>query len=135
MLTGDDIKRARQMAGLSQGELANLVGVSMRSIGNYERGETVPRAALPKLQEVLGPYLGGHGPSLATATDAELLGEIAKRFARVKEDGRGDTAPTKEAGQAGASVTELKAPTREELEDGRAAAHKSRRVDRPERQS
>lgn len=95
MLTGDDIKRARQLAGLSQAELGKLVGVSMRSIGNYERGETIPRTALPKLQEVLGPHLGGHGPSLEAASDAELLGEIAKRFARVKEAGRGDAAPTK----------------------------------------
>lgn len=95
MLTGDDIKRARQMAGLSQGELAKLVGVSMRSIGNYERGETVPRGALPKLQEVLGPHLGGHGPTLETASDAELLGEIAKRFARTRTS---HGAATKQAG-------------------------------------
>lgn len=95
MLTGDDIKRARQMAGLSQGDLGKLVGVSMRSIGNYERGETVPRSALPKLQEVLGSYLGGHGPSLESASDAELLGEIAKRFARPEGSRHEHSAPTK----------------------------------------
>jgi len=83
MLTGTDIRQARQAAGMSQAALARAVGVSMRSIGNYERGDTVPRNKLPVIERVLSSYLGTtEGPALADASDAELLAEIARRFER-----------------------------------------------------
>lgn len=84
MLTGTDIRQARQIAGMSQADLARAVGVSMRSIGNYERGETVPRNKLPIIERVLNEYIdtNSDGPSLTSASDGELLAEIARRFER-----------------------------------------------------
>lgn len=101
MLTGNQIKNARQRAGWSQEELAAKVGVSMRSIGNYERGASIPRNRMPVLEEVLAPHIGsGQGPSLVGASDAQLLAEIARRFDRGserQEQRDDDTAPTSRA--------------------------------------
>lgn len=98
MLNGDEIRQARSRAGWSQADLAKAVGVSMRSIGNYERGETVPRNKAERLSQVLSQYLGGSGPSLAGASDGQLLAEIAKRFERtsgkeVGADGKEEASP------------------------------------------
>lgn len=111
MLTGDTIRQARQRAGWSQEELAAKVGVSMRSIGNYERGDTIPRNRMPVLEEVLAPYTGGSGPSLGGASDAQLLAEIARRFDRGtdrQENDRGNTAATSRAPGSGADVHDLR---------------------------
>jgi len=39
----DRIQRARRYAGLEQGQLAELAGVSRKSVSNWEIGKTVPR--------------------------------------------------------------------------------------------
>lgn len=52
--TGDDIRSARERAHLTQQELGEAVGVSLRTIGNWERGESVPRSRMAALIEVLG---------------------------------------------------------------------------------
>jgi len=39
---GDRIRHARLSANLTRRQLADLAGVSVRSIGNYEREDTVP---------------------------------------------------------------------------------------------
>lgn len=41
---GDRLRRAREYAGLSRAELAELAGISRRSVLNYETGMTTPRA-------------------------------------------------------------------------------------------
>ena len=41
----DRIARARRFAGLEQSELAELAGVSRKSISNWEIGKTAPRRA------------------------------------------------------------------------------------------
>lgn len=105
MLSGEQIRQARQRAGLSQAQLASIVGVSQRSIGNYERGETISRSHMPRIEEALSAYLGtGDGPSLASASDAALLAEIARRFERGC-DGDGNTAATNHAGGSPAKGT------------------------------
>jgi len=94
MLSGEQIRQARQRAGMSQAELASVVGVSPRSIGNYERGETVSRNHMPRIEEALSAFLGaGDGSSLITASDAALLAEIARRFERGGGDGARSAAP------------------------------------------
>lgn len=85
MLTGEQIRTARKKAGMSQGELAKAVGVSLRAVGSWEREENSPNLAEVRLREVLGPHLaagGSQGPGLEDASDAQLLAEIARRFAR-----------------------------------------------------
>ncbi len=102
MINGDVIRKARQRAGLSQKELAEKVGVHMRSVGNWERGETVPRNREAKIRDVLAEWLPDeatpraevrslkyYGPDtgLRGVSDVELLAEIARRFsARVVTD-------------------------------------------------
>lgn len=51
----DKLKVARKKAGLSQAELAERIGVSVRSFTEYECGRSVPRQKnLEKLADVLG---------------------------------------------------------------------------------
>jgi transcriptional regulator with XRE-family HTH domain len=39
---------------MTQGQLSAAVGVNLRTVGSWERGENVPRNRLAKLEEVLG---------------------------------------------------------------------------------
>jgi DNA-binding XRE family transcriptional regulator len=52
-IAGDEIRDARERAHLTQQELGRLVGVSLRTIGNWERGESVPKSRMGALVEVL----------------------------------------------------------------------------------
>lgn len=55
MLFGDKIKELRTIAGMSQQELANDVGLSLRSIQNYESNKRYPKdvSILNRLCKVL----------------------------------------------------------------------------------
>ena len=44
MTFSDKIKRSREVAGLTQNELAQEVGVSQRTIASYESGGEIGRA-------------------------------------------------------------------------------------------
>jgi len=85
-IDGQQIKTARNRAGLTQQALADALGVTLRTIGNWERGATVPRDKAPAIRDVLGEYLTASSqdgePALSQATDAEILAEVAKRFSR-----------------------------------------------------
>ncbi|ROR81103.1 Helix-turn-helix domain-containing protein [Plantibacter flavus] len=52
MITGEQLRLARKAAQLSQGALAEIVGVSLRTIGNWERTEVVPPKHWPDLRAV-----------------------------------------------------------------------------------
>jgi DNA-binding XRE family transcriptional regulator len=55
------IRAGRERKMMTQRQLAQRVGVSLRTIGNWERGETVPVARWAMLADVLGikdPRLG-----------------------------------------------------------------------------
>lgn len=89
MIKGSDIRDARNRAGMSQEALAEAVGVTLRTIGNWERSATAPREKLPVLREILGDYLEqgeSRSPGLRIASDEELLKEIARRFARSSQE-------------------------------------------------
>lgn len=102
MLTPKQIKDARHRAGLTQEALGAMVGVSHRTIGNWERGGTSPQAHEHKLRSALGEHLeesdGAPAPSLRGASDVELLAEIARRFSRTAHEDR-------RAGDEGADST------------------------------
>ncbi|MBR1710842.1 MAG: helix-turn-helix domain-containing protein [Clostridia bacterium] len=54
-LFSEKLKKARKEAGLSQADLADLIGVSPRSVTDYERGCAVPRyKKIQKIAETLG---------------------------------------------------------------------------------
>lgn len=81
MTTGRDIREARQRAGLTQGQLAERIGVSMRTVGNWERGETPPTRYAARIEQVLdGLVQSADAPSIGDYSDAALLAEIARRF-------------------------------------------------------
>lgn len=81
MTTGDDIRTARQKAGLTQAELAQRIGVSMRTVGNWERGDTPPNRYAARINAVLdGLINSAERPSIEDYSDAALLAEIARRF-------------------------------------------------------
>ena len=52
------IRRARERRHWTQQQLAAKVGVSTRSIGNWELGHRIPRNRIGALEEVLGIKLG-----------------------------------------------------------------------------
>lgn len=85
MRTGAQIRAARERAGLTQQELGARVGVTLRTVGNWERGATVPRNRMAVLEDVLGDHFEGERQAplrLEDVPDADLLAEVARRFAR-----------------------------------------------------
>lgn len=106
----------------------------MRSVGNWERGEGVPRARERRVREALGPFLAGvAGVSvetrrdLSTVSDAQLLAEIARRFDRGREGVGNDerSASTNQAGQSG-TITDLIGRQAGVAEQTRRAARRGR---------
>lgn len=53
-ITAADIKAARERNQMTQQDLAEAVGVSLRTVGAWERGENVPRNRMGAIREVLG---------------------------------------------------------------------------------
>lgn len=80
-MTGTDLgirlRRAREAKGFSREELADRMprrpdgrrSAGVRSIGRWERGETVPRSALGALEIVLAPYFTANGVPPPPPTD------------------------------------------------------------------
>lgn len=48
-----DIRKLRENKGISQGKLAEMIGVSLRTIQNYEKGGVVPQSKYAILRNVL----------------------------------------------------------------------------------
>ena len=100
MISGGEIRSARERAHLTQQQLGALVGVTFRTVGNWERGETIPRNREAAIRSALVDYFDDAAPvTLRVAADAELLAEIARRFGR----------PTSATVGATAKVTDVKA--------------------------
>lgn len=53
MLTAEKIKKTRLKIGLSQQQLADLMGISKITISRWERGESIPRKPYAILLELL----------------------------------------------------------------------------------
>lgn len=85
MITGEQLRRARERRGWTQEQLAEAVGVTFRSIGNWERGE-VPASREARLRDVLGDDLTPGLNPLAQASDLALISELARRL-----EGRAET--------------------------------------------
>lgn len=123
MANGNEIRDARERAGLTQEALAALLGVSMRTVGNWERGQTVPLNRLAKIREVLTGHWKDDEPAdpvgLSNASDVELLAEIARRFARNSEKaGESGATSTSPMNQVGDDADEVTQANRGRLEHG-----------------
>lgn len=97
MVTGQDIRRARERRRLSQEQLAALLEVSSKSVGRWERGETIPKSALGAIEQVLGLGEQTDEPGLSEASDAELLAEIAMRLEKSRPKARRSPPNAKDA--------------------------------------
>mgnify|MGYP002351276966 CR=1 FL=1 len=106
MITGEQLRDARSRAGLTQEQLANQVGTTLRSIGNWERGSGVPKGREAAIRDLLGDLLMGPSSNpLAEASDVALLAELGRRLARTEQigatDGRAAAEEATEPGEEG----------------------------------
>jgi DNA-binding transcriptional regulator YiaG len=53
-ISAEEIKAGRERRHMTQQQLADEVGVSLRTVGSWERGESVPRNRLSAVAEALG---------------------------------------------------------------------------------
>jgi DNA-binding transcriptional regulator YiaG len=75
-ISAEDIKSGRERQHMTQQELADELGVSLRTVGSWERGESVPRNRAAALAEVLGM----EGVSeFGTKALLRRLGQLAKQ--------------------------------------------------------
>lgn len=71
MTLAEQIRARRKTLGLTQAQLAELVGTSQGKIGDYERGEVEPTiTTLKALAKVLGPFTIGENVEPETIEDA-----------------------------------------------------------------
>lgn len=104
MLTGDELRAAREAAHMTQQQVADRVDKTLRSVGNWERAAAVPRSAEARIRAAFPEWFGQPAAPLSSVSDAQLLAEIARRFDRGRaEDGEGSgqqPAPRTQAGDA-----------------------------------
>ena len=63
MNPGEYIKTVRKAAGMTQKELAELVGMSYQQIGQYETGRRTPKiSTLQKIMNAIADYTGDERP-------------------------------------------------------------------------
>lgn len=98
-ISAEDIKAGRERKMMTQRELADEVGVSLRTINSWERGETVPRNRTAVIAEVLG--LDG-AREFGEEALLRRLGQLAKR--RREELGIGRVPLAKEVGMGSDST-------------------------------
>lgn len=80
-MDGDEIRRLREARGLTQQQLAQTIGVGMRTVGNWERGETIPRNRLGMLRDFFGLDAAASDDPIRTASEVTLLAELMRRAA------------------------------------------------------
>jgi transcriptional regulator with XRE-family HTH domain len=82
---GQRIRSAREAADLSREELAEMVGVSVKTIGNWERDAVAPKSKLGAVERALGVQLreGNDRQAiyLEDASDAQVIADLASRLA------------------------------------------------------
>lgn len=89
IITGVSLRHARERAGLTQQEVADAAGVSLRTVSNWERSGNVPR----KYWEALVATLPGSGipitesghQQLGSGTDADALAAASRKLAAVRD--------------------------------------------------
>lgn len=77
-ISADDIRDGRERKGMTQAQLADAVGVSMRTVGSWERGQSVPRNRAALLADVLELNVD-KGPEFGKAAIQRRIGQLAKQ--------------------------------------------------------
>jgi len=82
MMTGDDLRLQRGRLHLTQRELADRVGVGLRTVTTWEAlgAQPLPGTAQGRLEAVFGATDGTGSRSLAEVSDLDLIAELARRL-------------------------------------------------------
>jgi hypothetical protein len=82
-MTGDELRRQRGRLSLTQRELANRVGVGLRTVTSWESlgSRPLPGTAEGRLTAIFGPADVGPPRGLSEVSDLELIAELARRLA------------------------------------------------------
>lgn len=112
-ISSEDIKAGRERRHMTQKQLADEVGVSLRTVGSWERGESVPRNRLSAVAEALGIEMEGQRDFGRDAL-VRRLGALAKQ--RREELGLGRVAFARSIGLGSDK-------TLQDFEFGRRLAH------------
>lgn len=115
------IKRARERLRWSQRQLADAIGVSVKTIDNYENNRTVPRSSIGALEDVLGIDLSSEEQPAADPLadllpprdeweqqvfdNRDLPDEIKRRFIEDWRRARSDAQARRQPRQNGAPAT------------------------------
>lgn len=79
-MNGDEIRRAREAHGWTQQQLAQALGVGQRTVGNWERGATVPKNRAGMLEDILGNgTAAAQDDPIRNAPSIALLSELLRR--------------------------------------------------------
>ncbi len=78
-INGSRIKAARERKRLTQQEFADELGVSMRTVGSWERGESVPRNRYGAIIDLLGLDESTDDREYGRKAMARRLGQLAKQ--------------------------------------------------------
>ena len=95
-ITAEQIKAGRERLRMTQQQLADEVGVSLRTVSSWERGESIPRNRTAAVIEVLGLVDEESVPEFGQAALRARIGQLAKQ--RREELGIGRVAFAKEIG-------------------------------------
>lgn len=71
MITGQTLRAARQNARMTQQELADGLGIALRTVGNWERGGAVPRKHWKQIVELLPQADRSEAPRRSTPAEPE----------------------------------------------------------------
>lgn len=79
-MNGDQIRAEREARKWTQQQLAEKLGVGQRTVGNWERGETVPQNRMGALHQLFGIKGQDALPNpLQGVSDFALLSELMRR--------------------------------------------------------
>jgi DNA-binding transcriptional regulator YiaG len=112
-ISAEEIKNGRERIGMTQKQLADAVGVSLRTVGSWERGESVPRNRAAMVAEILDLQIEGQRDFGRDAL-VRRLGALAKQ--RREELGLGRVAFARSIGLGSDK-------TLQDFEFGRRLAH------------
>lgn len=78
-MNGDEIRQQREARGMTQSQLATALGVGARTIGGWERGETVPKNRMGMLRRFFDLDRSESDDQIRGASDVILLAELLRR--------------------------------------------------------
>jgi DNA-binding transcriptional regulator YiaG len=77
-ITAEEIKTGRERQRMTQQQLAGAVGVSLRTVSSWERGQSVPRNRAAVLADVLDLSID-RGPEFGQTALKKRIGALAKQ--------------------------------------------------------